>query len=232
MMKLAKTKFSILALIAGNLVPVAGILFLGWDAAALLLLYWAENIVIGFYTALKMACLKVERGQDLAKLFFVPFFMLHFGGFCALHGLFIMAFLKIGGGPGSFFTGSALNWPGPLVFIQLLVGVIAHLMDNLPQGLEWPLVGLLASHGVSFFQNFILGGEYASMNIQQVMMQPYKRIVLLHVTIIAGGLPVMMLGSPAWMLFAMVALKIGMDIHLHVKSHGKVITSQNKEATA
>ena len=44
-----------LALIGANLVPLAGVLFLGWDLASVIVLFWAESAVIGFYTALKMA---------------------------------------------------------------------------------------------------------------------------------------------------------------------------------
>ena len=44
------------------------------------------------------------------------------------------------------------------------------------------------------------------------MMRPYKRIVLMHVAIIAGGVPIMMLGSPVPLLCILVFLKIGMDV--------------------
>src|SRR5204863_10015123 len=44
-----------LALIGANLVPLAGVLFFGWDLSSVMVLFWAESGVIGFYTALKMA---------------------------------------------------------------------------------------------------------------------------------------------------------------------------------
>ena len=37
--------FALLVLL--NLIPVAGVAFLGWDAGYILLLYWAENLVMG-----------------------------------------------------------------------------------------------------------------------------------------------------------------------------------------
>ena len=51
------------------------------------------------------------------------------------------------------------------------------------------------------------------------MNRPYKRVVLLHVAIIAGGMPIMMLDSPVPLLFILVLLKIYLDIRLHTKSH-------------
>ena len=41
-------------LVAGNLVPLFGVLFLDWDVGAIVTLYWAENVVIGGITILKM----------------------------------------------------------------------------------------------------------------------------------------------------------------------------------
>ncbi len=38
-----------------NLVPLYGALALGWSQAGILLIYWAETVIIGFYTVLKMA---------------------------------------------------------------------------------------------------------------------------------------------------------------------------------
>jgi hypothetical protein len=50
-MKLTKKDLSdvpVLALLAANAIPLFGVVFLGWDAFHIVLLYWAENIVIGF----------------------------------------------------------------------------------------------------------------------------------------------------------------------------------------
>jgi 4-hydroxybenzoyl-CoA reductase subunit beta len=43
-----------LALIAANLVPLAGVFLFGWEVFPLLLLFWFENVIIGFFNALKM----------------------------------------------------------------------------------------------------------------------------------------------------------------------------------
>lgn len=45
---------SVLALTAANLIPVVGVLWLGWQVFALLLLFWLENVVVGAFTVLRM----------------------------------------------------------------------------------------------------------------------------------------------------------------------------------
>ena len=126
-----KGKLSVWALIVTNLIPIGGVIFLGWNAATVVLLYLAENLVIGFYGLLRIATMPMERPSDhLAKAFLIPFFTLHFGGFCAVHGLFLMLLMGAGTGAESVFP--ALSWPGPLVFLQLLVAVVVHLWRTRP----------------------------------------------------------------------------------------------------
>jgi tryptophan synthase beta subunit len=80
-MKSAKEYLSNVALIAllvANIVPVAGVLFLARDAFYIVLFYWAENVAVGFYTILKIACVKAPHPvAHLGKLFAIPFFMVH-----------------------------------------------------------------------------------------------------------------------------------------------------------
>jgi hypothetical protein len=47
------------ALILGNLVPLVGVLAWGWDAAALVIFYWSENLVVGAITGLERS---IARG--------------------------------------------------------------------------------------------------------------------------------------------------------------------------
>ena len=215
---LQKPSLSIQALTVANLVPLLGVVFLGWDAAAIVLLYWIENLIIGLINIFRMILVKVESpAGQFQKLFMIPFFCVHFGGFCAIHGFFLLAFFKIGSTGDAFAPGDP--WLGPLIFLQLLYSVVMQLWESRPPGLEWPVLGLAVSHGISFVKNFLFGQEYLSLKINQIMMRPYKRIVLMHVAIIAGGVFVMKLGSPVGLLCVLIFLKIGIDIWLHTKSH-------------
>lgn len=221
-------KASVLALILVNLLPLGGVLFLDWDAFAVVLLYWAENLIIGGYTVLKMVLAPVEQpSHHLGKLFLIPFFCIHYGGFCAGHGFFILMFFSgfENGNDIAPFSGGP-EWPGPLVFLQMLVGVVSQLWRNQPPGMIWPLLGLTVSHGFSFVRNFLIRKEYVKSSVKDLMGAPYKRIVLLHIAIIAAAMPVMLLGSPIPLLVILIGLKIGMDVWLHNREHEKIGNKQ------
>jgi len=209
---------SSLSLIGANLAPLIGVLVLGWDAGVVVLLYWVENLVLGVYTILRIVFARVPVPLFHAgKLFAIPFFALHFGGFCAVHGLFIMALFELGGGPGAVLAETSSS--GLFVFFELLGAVLRSLWSDPPPAFGWLVIGLLASHGISFVQNFILGGERQEITIGKLMTLPYRRIVLLHVAILAGGVPVLLLDSPLALLIILVVLKATLDVILHLREH-------------
>jgi hypothetical protein len=212
-------------LLAANLAPLAGVLWLGWDAAVVILIYWTENLITGFYNVLRMAFLRVERPADhLGKLFAIPFFCVHFGGFCAVHGAILMALIVKENAWESPAMGA--SWPGPLIFLQLLYSVMAGMWRSRPEGAGWIFAFLILSHGVSFVHNYLIKGEYATLKMGELMARPYKRIVILHVAILAGAAPIMMAGSPVPLLALLVLLKICVDLWLHVRSHAAAAKSK------
>ncbi len=214
------------ALIGANLIPFVGIFFFGWNVTFIVLLYWIENLIAAFYNILKMALLKVDHAADnVGKLFIIPFFCVHYGGFCAVHGFFLIHFFKIGTGSSPFDNGS--DWWGPLIFIHLLASVIAKIWASAPPEMIWAVTGLTISHGISFWENYILGGEYKTSSLKKLMHQPYQRIIVMHIAIIAGGVFVMELNSPLPLLIILVLLKIFIDLYLHKKPH-KVKTKKKK----
>jgi len=178
------------ALVISNLFPLVGVLVLGWDAGALIFLYWAENLVIGFYNYCKMLAARGKPASRVSRWFLPHFFLLHYGIFTAVHGVFV---LTLFGRP----------------------------LDNL----EW--VGLSAlflflSHGVSFWTHFLRGGERQRLNAEDLFIQPYPRVVVMHITILAGGFLAMTLDSPPVALAVLVALKIIIDMLLHLREHKKL----------
>ncbi|MFC1844816.1 DUF6498-containing protein [Thermodesulfobacteriota bacterium] len=214
-----KDNFSLVALITANLIPFIGIFFFDWDVTFIVLLYWFENLIAGFYNILKMALLKVDRTlKNANKFFIIPFFCLHYGAFCGAHGLFLTVFFKIGESS-SPFPANQETWPMHLVFIQILLNVIAKIWANRPPQMIWALLGLFISHGISFWENYILGQEYKTGSLKKLMHQPYQRIIVMHIAIIAGGIFVMQLNSPLPLLIILIMLKIFFDLYLHKKSH-------------
>ncbi len=222
---------SLAFLIAANLMPLAGVVFFEWDAGFLILAYWFENLVIGFYALGKMFLANKppegEAPEPLfsspliigGKLFMMAFFVVHFGGFCALHGVFIL--FMTGLSPVDVFEKLSPDWPGPLVFPALLIGVLRAVFAERPPGVEILLVVLFLSHGFSFAQNFIGKREYLRTNIEDQMNAPYGRITVIHIAIIVGAAPVMALGSPLPLLVLLIVGKVALDLHFHRRSHRK-----------
>lgn len=82
------------AIVAANLVPLAGVLYFGWDLFMVLLLFWFDNVVIGLFTVARIALSRVEgsnrsvsperRRKNAAGYGFGFFF------FTMIHGLFLI----------------------------------------------------------------------------------------------------------------------------------------------
>ena len=187
---------STLALIIANLVPVAGTLFLGWNLSHVMVIYWAESAVIGFFTLCKIVVIG-RWGALLAG----PFFVGHFGGFMAVHFLFIYTiFVK---GLDGMNDGADDLGEVALVFIAL-----------------WPALAILfASHAFSFFNNFLGRQEYRGKTIKDQMSEPYNRIIFMHLVLILGGGLTLILGGAIPVLVLVIGLKIYFDVRAHIKEH-------------
>jgi hypothetical protein len=184
---------SSLALILANLVPIAGAAFLGWKLSDVMVLYWAESAIIGFYNLCKIAVI-----GRWAALLAGPFFMGHFGGFMAVHFLFVYGIfvegMQEGGSGGDLREVAAL-------FIAL-----------------WPaLLALFLSHGYSFFANFLGRREYRDRTVRDQMAEPYTRIVFMHLVLIFGGGLTLILGGPTPVLLLVIGAKIWFDLRAHLK---------------
>jgi hypothetical protein len=186
-----RTLLSAAALVAANLVPVAGVLFWDWPLATLLALYWAETAVIGVFNVFKMLLI-----HPLGGLFLGAFFCVHFGMFMFVHALFLAAF---------FLQGFAGFESAPALLLAAL---------------RWELLFLVLSHAVSFVLHWILGDERRKHTLAQQMGAPYSRVILMHVTILFGGFAVLALGAPGAVLALFIVLKTIMDLRAHLKEHG------------
>lgn len=234
--KLSEINFSrpsVVVLLAANVIPLLGVLFLGWSTFAIVVLYWAENVIIGMINVLKMVvCSPTEDSINLAnvakkqrsdnskqirtlleqqvsrlavanhasKLFFIPFFIFHYGLFCFVHGVFVFTLLG----------NESMPFGGPFESFSMFANRLRV------EGLSWALVALAASHLFSFFSNYLGRGEYRRVTVLQLMLQPYGRIVVMHIAILFGAFLIMALGSPVWMLVMLILGKTVMDLGLHM----------------
>ena len=208
-----------ICLVAANAIPLYGVAFAGWDAFSIVLLYWAENLIIGFYNVLKMAIFRTETpAGHLQKLFMIPFFILHYGGFCAGHGFFV---LMLFGKKAEISSPGGSHLPFVFVFLELLFNVVRQMFAIVPTAFLFAFASLFISHGISFVHNFIIKGEYLHINSSQLMGSPYGRIVVMHIAILGGAFLSKAVGSPVAILIVLVILKTIIDLKLHFREHKK-----------
>ncbi len=220
-----------IVLIASNAIPLFGVLFLGWDILTLLVLYWIESGVIGLVNVLKMARAEGQPrpdagagvtfrdppgcGPTAAKSFAIPFFIFHYGLFWIVHGVFVFllpVFVRLFSmfRPDATFgqdTADAGLW-GAAISIE---------------GILFAALALAVSHTISFYVYFIRRGEHRRVSVMAQMARPYGRVVVLHLTIILGGVLVAAVGQPIALLVLLVVLKTALDLALHLRSHRSVM---------
>ena len=162
-----------------NLLSVVGVLFLGWPAGNVFLLFWAENAVLGLCTLVKVATAqgRVPANVRVSGIFasgsptvISLFFAFHYGLFCLVHLVFtLIVAIRIGIEP----TFLLLGFPVLLLALRYTVETIT----------TW----------------FGPGGQRGSVSAVQAMIQPYPRIVVLHVSVLlASGLGLGGFASSSW----------------------------------
>ena len=205
---------AVVALVVANAIPLVGVLFFGWSVWTILIVYWLENGIVGAFNVLRMAR---AEGDDLAgaagwkingrpatsmaKVGLIPFFILHYGLFWVVHGVFVLTlplFASIGP------NGSDVG-PGPDPWTILLA-----------------VVALFISHGLSYLFNYIGSGEYRRTSAIGQMFAPYGRLVVLHVTIIFGAIAISLTGAPVAAIVVLVVLKTALDLGLHLREHRRL----------
>lgn len=158
---------AMVALVISNLMPIFGVLFFDWNISSILILYWLENVVIGFYALLKISTAQGIPQQPIisnisgktkklySKKAYFFFFIFIYGIFTAVHGGMVITFFGQEG-LSLWEIGSAL-------------------------------LGLFISHGISYRNNFIQRGEYLTASPDRQMLAPFKRVMVMHATGLIGG---------------------------------------------
>ena len=205
--------WTLASLLAANLLPLAGVYLWGWSLTDLLLLYWLENAVVGLYTVMTLLAAWPEDrsrwSRVAAKVFTVPFFVVHYGMFWIGHGIFLLA----------FFGGDMRTVPN-----QAQGFFLAPILESWQRFdvLIWPVAAMLVSHGIAFLINFLASGEYRNSKVNELMMRPYGRVVILHVTIVAGGFLALLLGPSLAVLLLFVTVKIVADVFGYLRASRRV----------
>jgi len=187
-----------IALVIANATPLFGVLFLHWQVFPLLLLYWFENVIVGLINVPRM--LMAGPYDVLGWMFKITgafFFCAHFSAFTLGHALCLFQVF------GKYK-------------IEGLFDVVPNILPAIQKaGLGFAALSLTFSHVVSFVTNYVRGGEYRRATQEQLFFQPYRRVFIMHATLLVGGLLTWAFGSPVLGLLVLVGIKTGVDLHAH-----------------
>jgi hypothetical protein len=188
-----ETRFGIAALVALNLVPIYGVLVWGWKSFDLIFLYWLENVIIGVFTIGRFLARPYGHAIDLAfPLVVAPFFALHYGGFTWGHGTLVLGLFA----PDNAYSDVLVDATWEVISQRALLPALISLVAI--QVMDW--VRDVRRHG------------FGADGIIDLMIKPYRRVVVLHVAILTAGFALAALDEPLTGLIILVALKTTSDI--------------------
>ena len=185
---------SVWGLVGANLLTLAVAFWQAWDVHSLMLLFWAQSVIIGVSNVFRILSLEAFSTSGFtmndrpvpptpeSKRKVAGFFAVHYGGFHA----FYLLFLVLDGGDAVVFDG----WFAACVVL------------------------FAVNHYWSFRYNVEIDRR-GDPNIGTLMATPYLRVVPMHLTILLGGL----LGKSTFGLLLFVALKTGADVGMHLVEH-------------
>ncbi len=192
-------------IILPNLLPVLGVWFAGWDAREVFIVYALETLIIGIFTVLKLLVATLSGKKDMwyanggrkpvIGLFFIFFFIMHFGIFAAVQtGIF------------SHVSGIAGNSKGPLFFFF-------HWWQFIHSDMAYMLAGFIISYALRDFIPFMVRREYQTVPMMFLMFQPYGRILVQQFTVILGSM-FLSFGAGAVFILVFALAKIFVELYL------------------
>lgn len=201
--KVDLTKPSAWGLIASNLAVIFYAYIDNLKAAEVLWMYWVQSVVIGLFNFVRILMLKnfstlgfKQSGKELkptkaTKISTAIFFLIHYGFFHLVYGVFLATFPTI------------MNETKPDGSFYLLFSSIVFLIN----------------YGYDFYkeQNTVTN---EIPNLGTVMFMPYLRIIPMHLTIILGGLIVAAgsfarLDTSLFVILVLMGLKTFVDLITH-----------------
>jgi uncharacterized protein DUF6498 len=230
------TSRTAIALLVANAIPLVGVLFFGWSLWTVLVLYWLENGIVGLWTIPRILLARGElavpvapRGaatvvmpliSAAARPVMAAFFLVHYGVFWIGHGFFVL-FLPTMFGLRSATLDGGLPTLDPATGLPTFDPAPAAAGGGFGE-IVWSSVALGAvalflSHGLTFVLDYLGKREYLRTSAPAEAMKPYGRVVVLHLTILAGAFAILVIGAPILLIAILVALKAALDLRLHLR---------------
>jgi hypothetical protein len=197
-MNAAAAPLRLAAAIGSAALLAAGIVLLGWSSFAVLAYYWLENVIVGAFTAVRILAAGWRSERYAESLATTVFFGLHYGLFCLVHGTFV-----------ALLFGGMRAVDAPADPVLLMLGRIAG--DGVGVVVVAAMVVAAALDAWQSMQRLDADDPRAS---RRIMAEPYGRVIMLHLALIAGAgiMAGLQLPSPAALL--LVAFRLVYELRL------------------
>jgi hypothetical protein len=211
-------------LLSVNIIPVIGVIFFDWSLFSIMLLYWLENLVIGFYSVLKITKtyhyliskqinLPVA-GKEFAKLGQVMVFIFDYGLFTFIHGVFVFAMFGM-----STASSPTIANLGPVNMADIIWPNVSV------SGITISFILLIISHGFSYYNNFIVNEDYMHCTVDYLRKNPFRRVIAMHFIIVVSGFIILYLGYSKLTMIILIIIKTLIDLYAHNREHSKNINA-------
>lgn len=202
-----------------NLIPLIGVFYWGWNTFVLLMLYWAETVIIAFWTLMRILVggdfAKNFFGEILGRLFMFAFFTIHSTGFMLGHFIFLWAFYS--GKPGRntqleeafFHTMPNEFWGGIVIANGLLIPLAVSFIGR---GIAF----VIEMSRLPLWKRLVDEDGVASRAAGALVGGLYTRIVIMHLVILGGAALAQRYGALAPLVLLIVAKTI-VDIVLFIR---------------
>lgn len=208
------SRLAVVATIAGNMLPLVGVVTYGIDLHALLVVYWVEAGVIG---AVTMRKIQHANGSDdpsrLPNWEYSPFGSAESR---TIHSL-------VGKENTAIYREFRATYVGIWVIVGLFVLAVPREYASLDAGSPVVVAGAAGSisvyHLLSYRLDYLDGQEYERKGPVTLMVEPFGRVFVLLVMFVCSGAAITIFGSPVGLLAVFVAAKTYFDIRAHRREH-------------
>jgi hypothetical protein len=188
---LFRNDYTAVMLVIVNVYPIIDMLWKGDPIGSILVIYWIQMMIIGFW-----ACIKLVVIARWRAVLFIPMFL-------AMYLSIVNIFGFIAGG----------------------------LLDDQMRGTEWvanfslwnykvPALLFFASHGVSFWENFIGDREYQGISWETQFGKPFLRAMPMWFAALLGGIFGGFFNTAAVAALFVLPVKTAFDVFGHFIEHG------------
>jgi hypothetical protein len=187
---LFRNDYTAVMLVVANVYPVIDMLWKGEPIGSILVIYWIQMMIIGFWTCARL--IVIARWK---ALLFIPMFLLMYLSIVNIFGIMAGAML-----------------------------------DDQMRGTEWvenfslwnyaaPALLFFATHGLSFWENFIGHREDQKVTWERQIGKPILRAMPMWVAALAGGFIGGFFNTAAVAALFVLPVKTALDVFGHFVEH-------------